>query len=195
MTKAIYLLLGIAALTNAADWRDQGIIDVDQSPYAKVHAVPVRAVTMGDGFWTARRKVVFERIIPGSDPPSGDAGRPEYHYILLDYICRPAGGKLHASDDASRAAWFTEGEIAGLKITEGTPAVIARAFAWLREADQPALDFVPHAGSDTKGICRREAGQRLRPARRRCTGPQPGRLAGRDEPLARLRAAIRFLWK
>jgi 8-oxo-dGTP diphosphatase len=29
---------------------------------------------------------VFERIMPG------DNGATEYHYILLDYICRPTGG-------------------------------------------------------------------------------------------------------
>lgn len=68
---------------------------------------------------------VFERIMPG------DNGATEYHYILLDYICRPTGGTLCASDDASRAEWFTEDEVAGLKITEGTPGVISRAFAWL----------------------------------------------------------------
>ena len=70
---------------------------------------------------------VFERIMPGVN------GATEYHYILIDYICRPTGGKLCASDDASRAEWFTEDEVADLKITEGTPGVIARAFAWLHK--------------------------------------------------------------
>jgi 8-oxo-dGTP diphosphatase len=69
---------------------------------------------------------VFERIM------SGDSGKIEYHYILLDYVCRPAGGTLQASDDASHAAWFRESDIDALRITEGTPAVIAKAFAWLR---------------------------------------------------------------
>jgi 8-oxo-dGTP diphosphatase len=65
---------------------------------------------------------VFERIIHDS------ASQPEYHFVLMDYLCRPAGGTLAAADDASRVEWFTEAEIDGLKITEGTPAVIARAF-------------------------------------------------------------------
>src|ERR1700722_6468938 len=67
---------------------------------------------------------VFERITLGDDR------RIEYHYILIDYICHPPGGTLQASDDASRAEWFTQDEIAHLKITEGTPAVIAKAFDW-----------------------------------------------------------------
>jgi 8-oxo-dGTP diphosphatase len=65
---------------------------------------------------------VFERIM------HDDAGSAQYHYVLMDYLCRPAGGELCAADDASRVAWVTEAELADLKITEGTPAVIAKAF-------------------------------------------------------------------
>jgi ADP-ribose pyrophosphatase YjhB (NUDIX family) len=57
------------------------------------------------------------------------AGVPEYHYVLMDYLCRPAGGTLCAADDASAAAWVKQSELRSLKITEGTPAVIAKAFA------------------------------------------------------------------
>jgi 8-oxo-dGTP diphosphatase len=65
---------------------------------------------------------VFERIM------HDDAGSVQYHYVLMDYLCRPAGGELCAADDASRVVWVTEAELADLKITEGTPAVIAKAF-------------------------------------------------------------------
>ncbi len=68
---------------------------------------------------------VFERIMKKED------GMVEYHYILMDYICRPTGGTLQAADDASRAEWFTELEVSALKITPGTPGVIAKAFDWL----------------------------------------------------------------
>lgn len=67
---------------------------------------------------------VFERIMKKE-------GSVEYHYILMDYICRPTGGTLQAADDASRAEWFTELEVSALKITPGTPGVIAKAFDWL----------------------------------------------------------------
>jgi ADP-ribose pyrophosphatase YjhB (NUDIX family) len=65
---------------------------------------------------------VFERIIHDA------ASQPEYHFVLMDYLCRPAGGTLAAADDASRVEWFTEAEIVDIRITEGTPAVIAKAF-------------------------------------------------------------------
>lgn len=65
---------------------------------------------------------VFERIMNDAE------GRVEYHYVLIDYLCRPAGGTLCAATDASRCGWFSEAEIAGLKITSGTPEVIERGF-------------------------------------------------------------------
>jgi ADP-ribose pyrophosphatase YjhB (NUDIX family) len=69
---------------------------------------------------------VFERIMRDA------AGRFEYHYVLMDYLCRSIGGELCAADDASGVAWFTEPGLRDLKITEGTPAVIAKAFRHLR---------------------------------------------------------------
>jgi hypothetical protein len=51
----------------------------------------------------------------------------------MDYVCRAVGGDLCAADDASKVAWFTEAELAGLKVTDGTPGVIAKAFRHVRE--------------------------------------------------------------
>ena len=45
-------------------WQDQGILNLANSPYAKLHSVPVRAVTIGSGFWAARREAVFTQSIP-----------------------------------------------------------------------------------------------------------------------------------
>lgn len=70
---------------------------------------------------------VFERIM------LDDAGTLEYHFVLMDYLCRPAGGDLCAADDASGVAWVSEAELGDLRITEGTPAVIAKAFQRIRE--------------------------------------------------------------
>ena len=66
---------------------------------------------------------IFERIMRDA------AGRTEYHYVLVDYVCRVTGGQLGAADDASRAEWFDREELAGLKLTEGTLPVIEKAFA------------------------------------------------------------------
>ena len=61
-----FLLLCIPALLAAADsgWQSEGIVSVTHSPHAKLHAVPISAVKMGDGFWTARRAINVEKSIP-----------------------------------------------------------------------------------------------------------------------------------
>jgi len=54
----------VAAQTAPGDWKPAGVVDVSQSPYAKLHGVPIGAVKMGDGFWAARRKANVEKSIP-----------------------------------------------------------------------------------------------------------------------------------
>jgi len=65
---------------------------------------------------------VFERIIRDA------AGAPEYHYVLIDYVCRVTGGKLFPGDDVSAVDWVRRRDLPTLQITEGTLAVIERAF-------------------------------------------------------------------
>ncbi|MGD0361418.1 MAG: beta-L-arabinofuranosidase domain-containing protein [Bryobacteraceae bacterium] len=61
-----FLLLCVLPLALAAgdDWQSAGVVNVTHSPYAKLHAVPIRAVTMGDGFWSARRAINVDQSIP-----------------------------------------------------------------------------------------------------------------------------------
>src|SRR5689334_24396508 len=42
---------------------------------------------------------VFERIL------RDEAGAAEYHYVLVDYVCRVSGGELAAGDDVSGVRW------------------------------------------------------------------------------------------
>jgi 8-oxo-dGTP diphosphatase len=65
---------------------------------------------------------IFERIMPDQK------GRAEYHYILHDYLCTVQGGELKAGDDAGKVAWVARKNLNDLQLTEGTLAVIERAF-------------------------------------------------------------------
>jgi ADP-ribose pyrophosphatase YjhB (NUDIX family) len=69
---------------------------------------------------------IFERIMPDK------SGNPEYHYVLVDYVCRVTGGALQAASDANRAAWVPQRDLRDYRLTEGTLAVIERAFANLQ---------------------------------------------------------------
>jgi 8-oxo-dGTP diphosphatase len=66
---------------------------------------------------------IFERIM------RGPRERVEYHYLLVDYLCKVVGGKLRAGDDVSRVAWVRRTELDQYQITEGTREVIERAFS------------------------------------------------------------------
>jgi ADP-ribose pyrophosphatase YjhB (NUDIX family) len=72
---------------------------------------------------------IFERIIRDVD------GATEYHYVLIDYICRITGGSLRAADDASRAAWVPRRLLSTYQITAGTLPVIEKGFR-----DRPMTD-------------------------------------------------------
>jgi 8-oxo-dGTP diphosphatase len=81
---------------------------------------------------------VFERIFPA--PPSadgtpGDGARPQYHYVILDYLCEVRGGTLAAGSDASELAWATEDELVKFNLTEAVKRVVRRAFALARERE------------------------------------------------------------
>jgi 8-oxo-dGTP diphosphatase len=65
---------------------------------------------------------IFERIMRDAK------GIPEYHYVLIDYLCRVTGGTLAPADDVSRAEWVSRGSLRDYKITEGTLPVIRKAF-------------------------------------------------------------------
>lgn len=69
---------------------------------------------------------IFERIIPDAD------GKPKYHYVLIDYLCRRLSGDPAPASDASRVAWVPERNLQNYRITEGTLGVIERAFAKLQ---------------------------------------------------------------
>ncbi len=65
---------------------------------------------------------IFERIMRDK------TGKPEYHYVLIDYVCKVTGGELRAGDDSSAVQWARRKDLASLKLTEGTLQVIERVF-------------------------------------------------------------------
>jgi 8-oxo-dGTP diphosphatase len=69
---------------------------------------------------------IFERLIPDEE------GKPEYHYVLIDYLCRRVGGEPAAASDVSRVEWVAEQNLREYRLTEGTLGVIEKAFAKLQ---------------------------------------------------------------
>jgi 8-oxo-dGTP diphosphatase len=81
---------------------------------------------------------VFERIFPSppnADGTPGDAARPQYHFVILDYLCEIRGGILSAASDALEFAWAREEELARFDLSVAVTRVLKRAFARTRERD------------------------------------------------------------
>ena len=65
---------------------------------------------------------VLDRIIPGKD------GAPQYHYVLIDFLCRRCGGDLRAGGDATEVAWASEEELPKYNLEQPALDVIRKAF-------------------------------------------------------------------
>jgi ADP-ribose pyrophosphatase YjhB (NUDIX family) len=66
---------------------------------------------------------VFDRVL--RDP----GGRVQYHYVLVDFLCRRVSGELAAAGDAAAARWLTREELPALNLAEDTLEVIHKGFA------------------------------------------------------------------
>jgi mutator protein MutT len=66
---------------------------------------------------------VYDRILRSPEQ------RVQYHYVLIDFLCRRVAGDLAAASDAAEVRWFTREELPGLRLAADTLEVIAKGFA------------------------------------------------------------------
>jgi len=69
---------------------------------------------------------VYDRILRNLER------RVQYHYVLIDFLCRRVSGELAAASDAAAVKWFTREELPALNLAEDTQDVIRKGFARLR---------------------------------------------------------------
>jgi 8-oxo-dGTP diphosphatase len=65
---------------------------------------------------------VLDRIV------SGKNGAPQYHYVLIDFVCTVHGGELSAGGDAADVRWATASELAEYRLEQPALDVIRKAF-------------------------------------------------------------------
>ena len=80
-------------------WKDQGVLNLANSPYAKLHCVPVRAVTIEEGFWSKRRKTNVERSIPTMREELEEHGRMDNFRRLVGKSSAPQKGPYYSDSD------------------------------------------------------------------------------------------------
>jgi len=66
---------------------------------------------------------VYERIVRGDD------ARVRYHYVLIDFLCRPVAGELRAGSDAAEARWYSREDLPALKLAYDANDVVLKGLA------------------------------------------------------------------
>jgi len=66
-----------------------------------------------------------------------EEGRVLYHFVLIDYLCRPVGGELRAGSDVAKAVLAEPSEFAQYELTEKALSVIERALEMARDIPPP----------------------------------------------------------
>jgi len=74
---------------------------------------------------------VFERILRDRD------SRVEYHFVVIDYLCRIVSGDSHPGSDVSEIRWARFDDLEELRITPETRNVIQKAL----DAAQRSSEF------------------------------------------------------
>jgi 8-oxo-dGTP diphosphatase len=63
---------------------------------------------------------VFDRVLRNPEQ------RVQYHYVLIDFLCRRTGGALCAASDAAEVRWFAREELPALNLADDTHEVILK---------------------------------------------------------------------
>lgn len=63
---------------------------------------------------------VLDRIVRDAE------GRIQFHYVLIDFLCRPTGGELRAGGDAEEARWLSTAELESFPIAHSAAAVLRK---------------------------------------------------------------------
>lgn len=66
---------------------------------------------------------VYERVIHSDD------GRVRYHYVLIDFLCRPVAGELRSGSDAADVRWVTQDELPALNLAYDANDVVRKGLA------------------------------------------------------------------
>src|SRR5437773_4137577 len=103
-----------AGSSTGSEWKNQGVLNLAKSPYAKLRNVPVHAVTIASGFWGARRQTNVEKSVPSMERLLEANGRMDNFLRLAGKSNAPQRGPVFSDSDVYK--WT---EAAGFALQSG----------------------------------------------------------------------------
>ena len=74
---------------------------------------------------------IYDRVL------RDELDRVRYHYVLIDFLCRPVGGTLQAGTDAAEVGWFRAEDLPALGLTRDANDVVLKDEACVIRPRQP----------------------------------------------------------
>ena len=75
---------------------------------------------------------IYEKVLRLPHQP------PQYHFVILGYLCELKEGNAQPGSDVTEVAWSAEDELDRFNLTIETRRVVKRAFAMARERQRAA---------------------------------------------------------
>jgi 8-oxo-dGTP diphosphatase len=110
--------------------RDDQIVLIRRAkePSAGRWTFPGGAIELGESLQEAARREAWEEtglLVDVGEVAAvvdnvlrDNAGRVQYHYVIVDFFARPVGGSLQPDTDVSEARWARLSDLEGLDMTE-----------------------------------------------------------------------------
>ena len=131
-------LVGLGAVV----WKDGRVLMVQRGkpPRAGIWSLPGGAQMLGETVTQGIRREIAEEtgveiellgLLEVIDSVQHDAaGRILYHYTIIDYVARWAGGEAVAGDDAAAVAWVDPADLHRLDLWDETVRVVEKSRRW-----------------------------------------------------------------
>lgn len=108
----------------------------DTEPLRGEWSVPGGMLELGETLRDGVRREVLEEtgleVEPGEVLDVFDSiftdglGRTQYHYVLIDYLCRPVSGEAHPGSDVSDVRWVSANALSAMGLRESIEQVVRK---------------------------------------------------------------------